>query len=98
MSDRMRHRLARLARAQNVNAEQLRALAASDPALELIERRDPAALARLGLPASARAALLAPDLALIAADEAWLDSAGVMLLPATSPDYPPLLARLPDAP
>ena len=94
----MRHRLARLARAQNVTAAQLRALAAEDSGLGLVERPDAAALASLGLTTSARDSLLAPDLARIAADEAWLDAAGVTLLPATDPAYPPLLAQLPDAP
>ena len=98
MSDRIRHRLARIARAQNVTAAQLCALAATDPALECIERRDAVGLARHGLTTFAREWLLEPDLALIAADEAWLDAAGATLLPATSPDYPPLLALLPDAP
>jgi DNA processing protein len=98
MSDRMRHRLARLGRAQNVTAEQLRALAAMDADLAVVEHASAAALAPLGLTISTLERLLAPDLARIAADEAWFDSAGVTLLPATSPAYPPLLARLPDAP
>lgn len=41
---------------------------------------------------------IAHDDARIAEDERWLETAGVSLLPATSPRYPPLLARLPDAP
>jgi DNA processing protein len=98
MSDRMRHRLARLARAQNISAAQLRALAGADPTLELVESRDAVALGRAGLTTSALEWLRAPDLARVAADEAWLDAAGVTLLPATSADYPPLLALLPDAP
>src|SRR5690349_15330217 len=98
MSDRMRHRLARLARAQNITAGQLRALAAVDPALECVERPRRAALDAAGLTASSRDWLMAPDLGLVAADETWLDAANVTLLPATSPAYPPLLALLPDAP
>jgi DNA processing protein len=98
MSDRLRHRLARLGRAQNVTAAQLCALAALDPALELVEHPCAAALAPLDLTTATCEWLLAPDLERVAADEAWLDSTGTTLLPATSPDYPPLLARLPDAP
>jgi len=94
----MRHRLARLARAQNVTAGQLRALAAADPALDRVEQATADALAPFGLTTSTLRFLLEPDLARIAADEAWLDAAGATLLAATSPDYPPLLALLPDAP
>ncbi|MGH8229419.1 MAG: DNA-processing protein DprA [Steroidobacteraceae bacterium] len=35
---------------------------------------------------------------LIDADLRWLDASGAALIPCTSPDYPPLLARLPAAP
>jgi DNA processing protein len=98
MSDRIRHRLARLARAQNVTAAQLCALSAVDPTLELVEHADGAALARFGLATAARHWLSSPDLARVAADEAWLDTSGAALLPATSADYPRLLALLPDAP
>jgi len=98
MSDLMRHRLARIARAQNITASQLRMLAAADPLLECIERRDGAVLGGAGLTTLACERLGSPEIDLVAADEAWLDAAGVVLLPATSPDYPPLLALLPDAP
>src|SRR6185295_9059146 len=98
MSDRMRHRLARLARAQNVTAAQLLAMAAADPTLECIEHATATALAPFGLTTSARDRLLAPDLERVAADERWLDALNVTLLPATSPHYPRLLAMLPDAP
>jgi DNA processing protein len=98
MSDRMRHRLARLARAQNVTAQQLCALAALDPELAVVEHASAAAFEHVGLTTSARDWLHSPDLACVAADESWLDATGTVLLPATSPDYPPLLARLPDAP
>jgi DNA processing protein len=98
MSDRARHRLARLARAQNVTAVQLLALAAAYPGLECLEHATAVELAPFGLTISARNWLVAPDLERVAADEAWLDAVGATLLPATSPDYPQLLALLPDAP
>jgi DNA processing protein len=98
MSNRMRHRLARLARAQNITAVQLRALAALDPDLASVEFPRPSALDAVDLSAATRDWLLSPDVARVRADEAWLDANGVVLLPATSPDYPPLLALLPDAP
>ena len=68
MSDRMRHRLARLARAQNVTAAQLLEMAAADPALECVEHATAAELAPFGLTTAARDRLLAPDLERIAAD------------------------------
>lgn len=98
MSECLRHRLARLARAQNVSAAQLRALAAADPALEIVEHGSRADLAAFGLASSTVDWLSSPDLGLVARDEVWLDACGANLLPATSPDYPPLLAQLPDAP
>jgi DNA processing protein len=97
MSERMRHRLARVARAQNITAAQLQALAAMDPTLEIVEHAG-AALHAAGLTTAAGGWLSSPDLTRVAADEAWLDSAGAVLLAATSPNYPPLLALLPDAP
>jgi DNA processing protein len=98
MSNRMRHRLARVARAQNITAAQLRAIAAVDPELDIVERPRTPVLEAHGLTTSACERLTSPDLPAVRADEAWLDAAGVVLVPATSEDYPPLLAQLPDAP
>jgi DNA processing protein len=98
MSDRLRHRLARLARAQNITAAQLRTLAALDPELASVEHANAAVFDSLGLTTSTRDWLRSPDLACVRADEAWLDANGAFLLSAASPDYPPLLALLPDAP
>src|ERR1700754_2613211 len=98
MSDPNRRRLALLARAPNLTASQLRALAAADPSLGLVERATAAGLAPFGLTTSTREWLLAPDRARLDLDEAWLDSAGAVLWPAPSPSFPPLLALLPDAP
>jgi DNA processing protein len=98
MSDRLRHRLARLARAQNITAAQLRTLVALDPELAMVEHASSTVLDSLDLTTSARDWLRSPDLARVHADEAWLDANGAVLLSAASPDYPPLLALLPDAP
>jgi DNA processing protein len=98
MSDRFRHRLARLARAQNITAAQLRALVGLDAELGIVERASSAVLDSVGLATSARDWLLSPDLTRVGADEAWLDANEATLLSALSPDYPPLLALLPDAP
>lgn len=92
MSDPSRHRLALLARAGNLTASQVNALAAHDPGFT-----DPAR-APVELTTAQRAWLKAPDLARVAADEDWLDAASVTLLPASSPQYPALLALSPDAP
>jgi DNA processing protein len=51
-----------------------------------------------GLPEAASAALQQPDLARLEADEAWLRQDGHHLLACDSPDFPPLLARAPNAP
>ncbi|HTU64638.1 MAG TPA: DNA-processing protein DprA, partial [Steroidobacteraceae bacterium] len=98
MSEPNRRRLALLARAPNLSAAQLRAMAAADASLGIVERAQAAALAPFDLTTPTRDWLLAPDAARLDLDEAWLDSAGAVLLPATSPHYPPLLAQLPDAP
>jgi DNA processing protein len=98
MTDIDRHRLCIAARAPGLTAAQLVALASADPGLAVLERATRDSLAPFVLPNAARAWFAKWDAARIAADERWLDSAGVTLLPATSPLYPPLLAQLPDAP
>jgi len=61
-----------------------------------------AALAHLGraaaLPAAARDALRAPDLAALAADQRWLDAPGHHLVVCSEADYPPLLRDIAHAP
>src|SRR5688500_11260172 len=98
MTDNDRHRLCIAARAPGLTAAQLVALASADTGLEFLERATQNSLAPFAMPDAARAWLAKWDAARIAADERWLDSAGVTLLAATSPLYPPLLAQLPDAP
>lgn len=50
------------------------------------------------LPAKARAFLGAPPQAVIDSDLRWLDRSGALLVPCTSPLYPPLLAETSGAP
>jgi DNA processing protein len=57
-----------------------------------------AELAALGLGAKTVAALVDPDPHGLAADERWLAGAGRRLVTWGSPDYPPLLAGIADAP
>jgi DNA processing protein len=96
-ADSERHRLCIAARA-GLTAGQLLALAADDPELACLEKATQASLAPFDMPPAARAWLAKRDTASIAADRRWLDGSGATLLPATSALYPPLLARLPDAP
>ena len=91
-------RLAIAARAPSLSATQLAQLAGAEADLAALEWRDRRAFARLGLTSGTAAWLAAPDEALIDADLRWLESSGTALLPATSPDYPPLLRESPDAP
>ncbi len=51
-----------------------------------------------GVSEAAYRALESPDAAALAADRAWLALPGHHLVPFGHPDYPPLLARLADAP
>ena len=67
MSDRLRHRLARLARAQNISAAQLRTLVALDPELAMVEHASTIVLDSLDLTTSARDWLRSPDLARVRA-------------------------------
>jgi DNA processing protein len=55
-------------------------------------------LAALGFPEAARNSLRSPDHAAPDADLEWLHRTGHHLLALTSPNYPPLLATIPDAP
>jgi DNA processing protein len=96
--DLQRRRLTLAARAPGLDAGRFTALAAESPDLELLERPDPAALAQLGLTASAIQWLLRPDEARIAADLRWLRNSRCELLACTATGYPPLLRQAPDAP
>ncbi|HET7843535.1 MAG TPA: DNA-protecting protein DprA, partial [Xanthomonadales bacterium] len=60
-------------------------------ARELVARHGSAAAARAACGARVDAARLAEDLR-------WLEQPAHHLVPYTSPDYPPLLARIDDAP
>ena len=87
-----------LARAPGLHAGHLaRAGASPSPPTELL-RESRAALAALGLGAATVAALADPDAGELAADERWLCGDGHRLVTWGSPDYPPLLASIPDAP
>jgi DNA processing protein len=91
-------RLVIAARAPSLNATQLMRLAATDPGLASLGARDRGAFAGLALTTRCADWLAAPDDALVDSDLRWLESSGVALLPATSPDYPALLRESPDAP
>jgi DNA processing protein len=91
-----RRRLAAVARAR-LTAPQLTKLAELSPELDA-RACATASRAELGLTSRAAAWLLSPDESALDADLRWLDSSGAHLLPATSPDYPPLLRESPDAP
>jgi DNA processing protein len=56
------------------------------------------AYAQLQMPPAARRALQFPDDARIDLDRQWLEREQVQLVHAISPDYPTLLAQIPDAP
>ena len=90
-------RLAIAARAPTLNALQFAQLA-SDPGLASLGGRDRRAFEMLGLTTRTVDWLAAPDDALVDSDLRWLETSGVALLPATSPDYPSLLRESPDAP
>ena len=91
-------RLAIAARAPSLSATQLLQLASADPALDVIGGRDRRAFGDIGLTTRTADWLAAPDDRLVDSDLRWLETFGVALLPATSPDYPPLLRESPDAP
>ena len=91
-------RLVMAARAPALSAAQLAQLAGVEPDLAALEWRDSAAFTRLGLTIGTAAWLAAPDEARIDSDLRWLETSGAVLLPATGPDYPPLLRESPGAP
>lgn len=71
-----------------------------DPAFEplALAGESQSALAALGMSEAAIAALRHPDAESIAADERWLAGSGRRLVSWGAPDYPPLLASIPDPP
>jgi DNA processing protein len=93
-----RRRLAIAARAPSLSAPQLLRLEALGAGLAALEQPDREALGELGLTTRNVDWLTAPDEPLIVSDLRWLESSGVVLLPATAADYPPLLRESPDAP
>jgi DNA processing protein len=94
----MLRRLAIAARAPSLNATQLVQLACGDACLNALGGGDRSAFAGLGLTTRCADWLASPDEALVDSDLRWLETSGVALLPATSPDYPHLLRESPDAP
>jgi DNA processing protein len=93
-----RRRVAIAARAPSLSATQLLQIESVGMGLTVLDQRDRASLAELGLTTRTIAWLVAPDETLIDADLRWLDRSGGVLLPATAADYPPLLRESPDAP
>jgi DNA processing protein len=87
-----------LARAPSLHAGHLARAGAGPLAPAELLRESRAALAALGLGAQTIAAIKQPDPAGIAADQRWLAGARRHLVAWGSPDYPPLLASIPDAP
>ncbi|HEX9773588.1 MAG TPA: DNA-processing protein DprA [Steroidobacteraceae bacterium] len=86
-----------LARAPGLHAGQLPPGPARDAPASLA-RESRSALAALGLPAPAIAALKQPDAAGLASDERWLAGGGHGLVGWGTAAYPPLLATIADAP
>jgi DNA processing protein len=87
-----------LARAPGLHAGSLAGwLAAGAPPTALV-RESHAALKALGIGDAVAAALHHPDMAAIERDEAWLAGPCRRLITWGSPDYPPLLAAIPDPP
>ena len=87
-----------LARAPGLHAGHLRAAAGAAIPPQALSRESSDALARFGIGERAAAALRNPDPAGLAADERWLATPGRRLVNWGSPDYPALLADLPDPP
>ncbi len=97
-SENLERRWTMAARTPGLTASQLCAIAVADETLSLLDEPRASRLAPFGLTTRAFEWLAAPDEARIQADLRWLASSGTAMLPATSPDYPPLLRHLPDAP
>ena len=91
-------RRALAARSPGLGAAELIALARADPDLEMLDRPQAAALARLGLTTRTVQWLLHPNQARIEADLRWLELSGTTLLAVTDAAYPPMLRQLVDAP
>ena len=88
-----------LAHAPGLHAGQLQEWLAHGTRPDELPGQSRATLAAIGLNRAAIAALVQPDAAAIAADLAWLASGPHRsLIGWGTPDYPPLLARIPDAP
>jgi DNA processing protein len=82
------------ARTSSLTAEQVRALVDATGSLESAASIGSRVPAGVELAPASRAFLAAPDDATIDADLQWLESSGARLVPVTSADYPPLLARI----
>ncbi|HEX9206673.1 MAG TPA: DNA-processing protein DprA [Steroidobacteraceae bacterium] len=88
-----------LAHVPGLHAGQLAEFLAQGHAPTELRSASPATCAALGLREPAIGALRRPDAARIDADLAWLEGAPQRrLIPWAAPDYPPLLALIPDAP
>jgi len=88
-----------LAHAPGLHAGQLQEWLAQGAQPDDLLRQSRPTLAALGLGRAATGALLQPDAAAIATDLAWLEGNPQRSLVCWgTPDYPPLLARIPDAP
>jgi DNA processing protein len=87
-----------VARAPGLHAGQLERMDGAAPQPSRLVHESRSALAALGIGPATIEALKHPDPARLAEDERWLAGAGRRLLTWGSPGYPPLLARIPDAP
>ena len=87
-----------LARAPGLHARQLEPWLADGHTPPSVLRESPQTLAALGLGQSAIGALLNPDSAAIARDQRWLEGSRRSLVTWGSPQYPELLALIPDPP
>jgi DNA processing protein len=87
-----------LARASSLHAGHLARPEAGLQCPTDLLRESRAALAALGLTAAMIESLASPDAVDLAADERWLAAPGRRLVTWGSPEYPALLATIPDAP
>jgi DNA processing protein len=86
-----------LARAPRLDAKHVQALVATAGG-ELERVLEPRTLAQAQMPPEARAFLLLPDEAALAADLAWIATSGVQLILGSEPTYPPQLLQTRNAP
>jgi DNA processing protein len=87
-----------LARVPGLHAGVLASWIAAGASPPDLLRQSPATLQAIGIAEAAAAAILRPDETAIARDAAWLAGSQRHLVTWGSPEYPPLLAAIPDPP